>query len=95
MFEWDEPKRIANIRKHAIDFRAVAQDRQGLRVHGPSAYPDEPRMLAIGVIKGRIVTVVYTLRGGAIRIISARRARDAEEKAYHARVGRPGPETSG
>jgi uncharacterized DUF497 family protein len=36
----------------------------------------------IGVFEGRLVTVVYTTRSEAIRIISFRRARHAERQKY-------------
>jgi uncharacterized DUF497 family protein len=40
----------------------------------PSTISSELRFLAIGVIQNRFVTVVYTIRGKAIRIISFRRS---------------------
>ena len=42
----------------------------------------EHRSRAIGLIEGRLFIAVYTMRAGAIRIISARRANKREEKAY-------------
>jgi uncharacterized protein len=42
----------------------------------------EARRKAIGLIEGRVFTVVYVQRGEAIRIISARRANATERKVY-------------
>jgi uncharacterized DUF497 family protein len=42
----------------------------------------EARRKAVGVIEGRVFTVVYVQRKEAIRIISARRANATERKAY-------------
>jgi uncharacterized DUF497 family protein len=42
----------------------------------------EPRRRAIGLVQGRLVTVIYTNRPPAIRIISARGTRVDERKRY-------------
>ena len=39
---------------------------------------------AIGIVQGVHVAVVFTLRGSAIRIISARRARHGEREQHQA-----------
>jgi uncharacterized DUF497 family protein len=46
------------------------------RSHGESRY------LAIGLYRGREITVVYTVRDEKIRLISARRARKNERELY-------------
>ena len=43
---------------------------------------EEERFLAVGLLEGRYVTVVYTVRAEAIRIISFRRARREEREKY-------------
>jgi uncharacterized protein len=43
---------------------------------------DEDRVVSIAEIDGKIYTVVWTWRLENRRIISFRRARDAEERAY-------------
>ncbi|WP_236843442.1 BrnT family toxin [Bradyrhizobium icense] len=46
--------------------------------------------MAVGSSGDRLITVVFTRRADVIRIISARRARKNEERAYrHAKMGRP------
>ena len=82
-FEFDAVKSAANQRKHGIDFvaaQALWSD-AGLVVL-PSKYPDEPRFLAIGRIGRQHWTAVFTERGGTVRLISVRRARDDEKEVY-------------
>ena len=42
----------------------------------------EDRYLALGRVDGRVLTVDYTMRNDAIRIISARKANSREVKKY-------------
>ena len=84
-FEWDDAKRRSNPAKHGIDFldaRRLFDGRPAVTTRSP--HPDEERYLTTGIIGGRFVTAVWTRREAAIRIISARRARDGEERAYRA-----------
>jgi hypothetical protein len=86
--EWDERKRRANILKHKLDFRDVilVLGDDHLLLDGRSV-GDEIRFRAIGVVRENLVAVIYTERGDAIRVISMRRARDDERKAYQAHFG--------
>lgn len=82
-FEWDEGKRQRNLVKHAIDFidvQAVFDGRP--TVSSFSRHVEEPRVLTTGAIDAMFYTVIWTWRGESIRIISARRARDAERRHY-------------
>jgi uncharacterized protein len=47
----------------------------------------EERWLSVGELNGRLVAVVWTQRGEAIRIITMRRARDEEKERYRALFG--------
>jgi uncharacterized DUF497 family protein len=88
-FEWDERKRRSNLAKHGLDFFDVSAVFESPHIVVPSAYEDEEdRFLAIGVLEGRLVTVVYTTRSEAIRIISFRRARHEEKQKYQELYGR-------
>jgi uncharacterized DUF497 family protein len=73
--------------ERGIDFLRVAfallDGRPLLTV--PTPRDDEDRFLSVGQIEGRFFAVVW--RDGALRIIAARRARDAEEKRYRALFG--------
>ena len=82
-FEWDERKRLSNLQKHGLDFIDVAAVLEAPHVLAGSSYGGaEERFLVTGVLKGRHVTVVYTARSEAIRLISFRRARREERQAY-------------
>ena len=88
-FEWDERKRRSNLVKHGLDFFDISEVFETPHIVVPSAYEgEEERSLAIGTIAGRCVTVVYTTRSDAIRIISFRRARHAERQKYQELYGR-------
>ncbi len=83
-FEWDERKAQANQRKHRIDFADAAtvfDDDRAVTVGDED--PEEVRYVTIGTdLVGRVLVVVYTMRGDRIRIISARRATRRERAEY-------------
>ncbi|MGH6718121.1 MAG: BrnT family toxin [Alphaproteobacteria bacterium] len=82
--DWDERKRIANLRKHGIDFvdarhifqRSTIEVRDARRDYG------EDRIGAFGEIGDEVLVVVYVWREGRRRLISARRAGTDERRAY-------------
>jgi uncharacterized protein len=84
-FEWDPAKATSNLAKHGVDFddaTAVFDDPSMLSVVDPRGY-GERRHRAVGTVEGRVLLVVYTMRGSQIcRIISARRASRRERTAY-------------
>ena len=87
-FEWDEAKRLSNIEKHDIDFlkaRLVFDGRPMFTIK--SDRTSEERFKSTSVVDHRFITVVWTLRAGAIRIISARSARNAEKRTYRSLYG--------
>jgi len=87
-YEWDETKRLINIRKHGFDFRDAQDILEEAHVVIPSRHDGpEPRQLAIGLLQGRFVTVIYTMREETFRIISMRSARDEERRRYEALHG--------
>jgi uncharacterized protein len=43
----------------------------------------EERFITVGMVDGRLLFVVYSLRGERIRIISAREAEPRERRRYH------------
>jgi uncharacterized DUF497 family protein len=81
-FEWDPGKRAANLKKHGLDFRDAAAVFSGPLLVKSATSGGEARFLAVGVLAGREVAVIYTMRRDRYRIISMRRARDGERKAY-------------
>ena len=84
-FQFDPAKAAGNVRKHGVSFadaEAVFMDPLALHRIDPDAEGEE-RFVAIGAgSAGHLLVVVYTLRGEAIRLISARRATPVEIRAY-------------
>lgn len=83
--EWDEDKREANLRKHGLDF-ADAHEVLGsrFRLDIPRQRRGEARMLSMSYVMGvlAVLSLVHTARGGAVRVISFRRASREEREAY-------------
>lgn len=86
-YEWDERKRLANLKKHGLDFFDAGAVFNSSHVITASPHSSEERFLAIGTFEGRFVTVIYTMRGEAIRVISFRRARHEERDTYQKLYG--------
>lgn len=85
IFEWDEAKNIANIRKHGIDFNDVPEifSHPILTLLNNLGDHDEDRLIGIGLLLGFVGVVIYTERkDNVIRIISARKATRREVKNY-------------
>jgi uncharacterized DUF497 family protein len=91
--EWDPRKAASNARKHGMTFREAA----GALAH-PQAYTKPDPRRTRGELRrvtfapgadGRLLAVVYTHRGGNLRIISARRANRRERRRYAEATGRP------
>lgn len=84
-FEWDEAKAAANVAKHGLPFEeavAVFADAARADFDASHAEDGEARRKVVGSLEGRLVTVVYTVRGDALRIISARRSNAKEARRY-------------
>lgn len=83
-YEWDERKRVSNIKKHhGVDFAdAEGFDWKTALVVYDGWHDDEDRWIAIGFIGIMIYVMVYSERGDTIRIISLRKATINEEKYY-------------
>lgn len=83
LFEWDKKKNKTNVAKHGISFEDASKvfddpDRiQYINVKG-----NEKRFVTVGKVIKFIVAVVYTVRSGLLRIISARQARKNEINDY-------------
>lgn len=88
-YEWDPVKRATTLASRKLDFADAVhifdsptlEDEDRRRPHG------EVRIIAVGVVHARYLTVVYTDRpqpDGRIvrRIISARRSNRRERQAY-------------
>ena len=85
-FVWDQTKAESNFIKHGLKFESaldVFLDPFSADFDTSRKIDGEARRKAVGLMSGRLVTVVYSLRGDALRIISARPA-NAKEKRRHA-----------
>jgi uncharacterized protein len=86
-FEWDDAKALENRRNYGVRFEIAA----GV-FDDPHRYEDaddrqdygELRLVTVGRAGRRFLAVVFTERGSAIRIISARKATRDERQRYHA-----------
>ena len=88
LFEWDSEKEKANIKKHGLDFSTAALvfgDDNRIEWYDARHSEIEDRYITIGAISGTIIIIVlvYTERSDAIRIISARKANEREERKYY------------
>lgn len=88
LFEWDDKKEKANILKHGIDFTTAARvfgDENRIELYDEAHSEEEDRYITIGLIHrtAYVVFVVYTERGTAIRLISARKATPKERRFYY------------
>ena len=83
-YEWDETKAQKNRRDHGIDFAdAVTVFEDDLALTALDHASEEERFVTLGMdAMGRLLVVVYTWRGGRIRIISARKATKSERRHY-------------
>ena len=80
LFEWDDEKERINIRKHGISFfdaMGVFDDEFKIEDYDREHSIEEDRWWIIGLVDD-VLFVVYTERGDATRIISARPATKQE-----------------
>ena len=82
LFEWDESKRQSNLAKHHVDFQDALRIFDGPIFEKANRSHGEDRVLAIGLLEGIEIVVVYVIRGKRRRIISARRAHRDERQDY-------------
>jgi uncharacterized protein len=85
-FEWDDAKAAQNYADHGVSFdvaKRVFQDPFAIERLDDRRDYGEDRYMITGMVDGRVLCVVYTLRNGAIRIISARGAEPHERRRYH------------
>lgn len=83
MWDWDEPKRQANLAKHGVDFVDVWLINWASAKTQPDLRHDygEQRFRVLGLIGERLHVAIYTPRGDSQRLISLRKAntREVEE----------------
>lgn len=85
-FEWHAPKAAANRAKHKVTFgeaTTVFGDPLGRIVDDPRHSQEEQRFVLLGQsARRRLLVVLFTERGEAIHLISARKATRRERREY-------------
>lgn len=83
-FEWDSDKDAWTQRNRQLSFAAACGIFAGRVIERPDQRKDdgEARILATGRVGDNILTVVFTVRDGRHRIISARLASRRERAAW-------------
>jgi uncharacterized DUF497 family protein len=89
-FKWDLDKEAKNITERRIDFTTASQIWKGPLVERIDERRDygETRIITTGEVDGRLMVVVFTWRGTARRIISARKANLREKRRFEAEIHR-------
>ena len=82
MFEWNETKRLATLAKHEIDFLDAVEIFGGNYLLLPARSEIEARQKAVAPLGPKMICVVFTIRDGKTRIITARVARKNEREKY-------------
>ncbi|MBN8280196.1 MAG: BrnT family toxin [Gammaproteobacteria bacterium] len=87
-FTWDERKRVANLRKHGIDFAHAATIFRGFTLTAEDVRDSygEQRFLTLGMVDRQVVSVTHTESTEAIRIISIRKATRHETNYYFSQI---------
>lgn len=82
--EFDEAKRSATFEARGIDMARAGEVLTGatLTVEDDRHDYGENRRITIGFLDARMVVLVWTLRHGAYRIISMRKANEREQSLY-------------
>lgn len=85
-FEWYGPKAAANRAKHRVTFEeasTVFRDPLGRIIDDPRHSQGEERFVLLGQSdRRRLLVVMFTERGEAIHLISARKATRRERREY-------------
>jgi uncharacterized DUF497 family protein len=82
-YEWDPIKAISNIDKHGVRFELVFScDWSTALEEQDEKHSSEVRVIALGLLEGRLQTLVYTMRESVCRIISLRKANNQEMEKY-------------
>ena len=84
-FEWDSQKAAKNLESHGVPFDYAARvflDLHRLETQDLREDYREERFITLGEIENRLYVVVYTVRNEVIRLISARKANQREQRKY-------------
>lgn len=88
-FVWDEPKRLANLKKHGLDFADAEKVFAGpmVLIEDSREEYDEQRMIGIGLLDCLVVLIVHVETNETIRMISMRKADSDETDLFYRNAG--------
>lgn len=85
-FEFDHEKSMANHRKHGISLEEAQKLWLGPHIQLAARHQGEHRWMIVGKLENRAYSCIFTLRNESVRLISARRSRNQEERAYREKI---------
>lgn len=85
---FDPTKRASTLRDRGLDFADAVEVFVGKALNIPDERRDygEPRIITVGLLRGRMVIVVWTPRGNGRHVISMRKANDREKARFRKRL---------
>ncbi len=86
---YDPVKRARTLKERQLDFERSAEVFEGLTITQADDRREygETRFQTYGLLDGRLVMVVWTLRGVARHVISMRKCNEREKKKFASQVG--------
>ncbi len=87
-FSWDDEKNVANQKKHNVSFeeaQTVFFDESAIEYFDPDHSENEDRFIMLGLsyrLRTLVVCHCFRKNNSEIRIISARKATQKEQKVY-------------
>ena len=86
---YDPAKRATTLEERGLDFVDAPEVFSGpvFELADDRFDYGEERYITIGMLRGRMVVLVWTPRGAARHIISMRKANDREQARFQARIG--------
>jgi uncharacterized DUF497 family protein len=89
---YDPQKRLKTLEERGLDFEDAPEVFAGFHFTMPDLRRDygEVREISVGVLKGKVVVIVWTKRDDSRRIISMRRADEDERERYYQSLDRSG-----
>ena len=86
---FDPAKRQLTLENRGLDMARAKEVFAGPTLTAAADRNGEPRFFTIGRLAGRIVVLVWTPRAGTRRVISMRKANEAEQRLYGPRLDGP------
>ena len=83
--QWDPRKAGKTLAERGLAFADAMEVLEGECLVGETVRSGEARFVALGQLRGRLMVVVYTMRGDEVRIISFRKANSREQKKFSTR----------